>query len=41
MPVNTSADEMRPGGVVTAEELAKRQAAHASWSIEQFAVPPA
>ena len=32
---------MRPGGVVTPEELAKRQAAHAAWSIEQFAVPPA
>jgi ATP-dependent RNA helicase RhlB len=40
-PVNTAADEMRPGGVITAEELAKRQAAHAAWSIEQFAVAPA
>ena len=38
-PVNTAANEMRPGGVVTPEELAKRQAAHAAWSIEQFAVP--
>ena len=39
VPVNTAANEMRPGGVVTPEELAKRQAAHAAWSIEQFAVP--
>ena len=39
-PVNTAADEMRPGGVVTPEERAKRQAAHAAWSIEQFAVAP-
>ena len=39
MPVNTAANEMRPGGVVTPEEFAKRQAAHAAWSIEQFAVP--
>ena len=39
--VNTAANEMRPGGVVTPEELARRQAAHASWSIDQFAVPPA
>jgi ATP-dependent RNA helicase RhlB len=31
---------MRPGGVVTPEEFAKRQAAHAAWSVEQFAVPP-
>ena len=40
-PVNTAANEMRPGGVVTPEELARRQAAHAAWSVEQFAVPPA
>ena len=39
-PVNTAADVMRPGGVVTPEERAKRQAAHAAWSIEQFAVAP-
>ena len=39
VPVNTAVNEMRPGGVVTPEELAKRQAAHAAWSIEQFAVP--
>ena len=41
VPVNTAANEMRPGGVVTPEEFAKRQAAHAAWSIEQFAVPQA
>jgi ATP-dependent RNA helicase RhlB len=40
-PFNTAANEMRPGGVVTPEEFAKRQAAHAAWSIEQFSVPPA
>ena len=39
VPVNTAANEMRPGGVVTPEEFAKRQAAHAAWSIEQFSVP--
>ena len=39
-PVNTAADEMRPGGVVTEEERAKRQQAHAAWSIDQFAVAP-
>ena len=38
-PVNTAANEMRPGGVVTPEELARRQTAHAAWSVEQFAVP--
>ena len=39
-PVNTAADEMRPGGVITPEERAKRQAAHAAWSVEQFVVAP-
>ena len=39
--INTAANEMRPGGVVTPEELARRQAAHAAWSIDQFAVQPA
>ena len=38
--MNTAADEMRPGGVVTEEERAKRQQAHAAWSIDQFAVAP-
>ena len=39
-PVNTAADEMRPGGEVSAEELAARQAAHAAWSLESFVVEP-
>ena len=39
-PVNTAADEMRPGGVVTPEECARRQAAHAAWSLDQFVVAP-
>ena len=39
-PVNTAANEMRPGGIVTPEELARRQAAHAAWSIDQFVVAP-
>ena len=38
--VNTAADEMRPGGEVSAEELAARQAAHAAWSLESFVVEP-
>ncbi len=39
--VNTAANEMRPGGVVSAEELAARKAVHEAWSIEQFVVEPA
>lgn len=39
-PVNTAANEMRPGGSVSPEERAKRQAAHAAWSIDQFVVEP-
>lgn len=39
-PVDTAADEMRPGGVVSPEERAKRQEAHAAWSVDQFAVEP-
>ena len=39
-PVNTAADQMRPGGVVSAEELAARKAAHAGWSIDSFVVEP-
>ena len=39
-PVNTAANEMRPGGVVTPEEFARRQAAHAAWSVDQFVVAP-
>jgi len=39
-PVNTAANEMRPGGEVSAEELAARRAAHEAWSIDSFAVEP-
>ncbi len=38
---NTPADEMRPGGVVSAEERARRKEAHAAWSLDSFAVDPA
>ena len=38
-PVNTAANEMRPGGVVSPEEMAKRQAAHAAWDPASFTVP--
>lgn len=38
--VNTAASEMRPGGIVSAEELAKRKAAHAAWDISKFVVAP-
>ena len=31
---------MRPGGVVSAEEMAARKAAHANWSIDSFVVEP-
>ena len=39
-PVNTAADQMRPGGVVSAEEIAARKAAHANWTIDAFVVEP-
>ena len=39
-PVNTAADEMRPGGEVSPEELAARKAAHAAWSMDSFVVEP-
>jgi len=39
-PVNTAANEMRPGGIVSAEEIAARQAAHAAWSVDSFKVDP-
>ena len=39
-PVNTSAGEMRPGGEISAEELARRQAAHEAWNPADFAVEP-
>ena len=37
---HTPADEMRPGGVVSAAEMEARKAAHAAWSIDQFKVEP-
>ena len=39
-PVNTAANEMRPGGEISAEELKARQEAHAKWSMDQFVVEP-
>ncbi len=38
--VNTAANEMRPGGVVSAEEMEKLRAAHAAWDPASFTVPP-
>jgi len=38
---HTPSDEMRPGGVVSQEEMNARKAAHASWTIDQFKVEPA
>lgn len=37
--VNTAANEMRPGGVVSAEEMEARKAAHAAWDPASFVVP--
>ena len=37
--VDTAANEMRPGGVVSAEEMEARRAAHAAWDPASFAVP--
>ncbi|MBO7482812.1 MAG: DEAD/DEAH box helicase, partial [Kiritimatiellae bacterium] len=39
-PVNTAADQMRPGGEISAAELAARQAEHAAWSLDSFTVEP-
>jgi len=39
-PVNTAANEMRPGGEISPEELAARKAAHAAWSMDSFVVEP-
>ena len=39
--INTAQGQMRPGGEVSAEELAARKAAHAAWSPESFVVEPA
>ena len=37
--INTAANEMRPGGVVSAEEMEARKAAHAAWDPASFVVP--
>ena len=39
-PVNTAANQMRPGGVVSEREMAARKAAHASWDPSSFVVEP-
>ena len=39
-PVNTAANEMRPGGEISAAELEARKAAHAKWDPATFAVEP-
>ena len=39
-PVNTAANEMRPGGEISAEELKARREAHAKWSMDSFVVDP-
>ena len=39
-PVNTAANEMRPGGEISAEELQARREAHAKWSMDSFVVEP-
>lgn len=38
--VNTAANQMRPGGVVSEREIAARKAAHASWDPSSFVVEP-
>ena len=37
-PVDTAANEMRPGGEISQEEIARRQAAHAAWDPASFVV---
>ena len=39
-PVNTAANQMRPGGVVSEREMAARKVAHASWDPSSFVVEP-
>ena len=39
-PVDTAPGEMRPGGEISAEEFAKRRAAHEAWSLDSFVVEP-
>ena len=38
--VNTAANEMRPGGEISAKELERRNMAHAKWSLDSFIVEP-
>ncbi len=38
--IDTAANEMRPGGEVSAAELAARKAAHAAWTPDSFVVEP-
>ena len=38
---NTAATQMRPGGVMTQEELLRRQQEHAKWDPQSFQVEPA
>lgn len=38
--VNTAANEMRPGGEISAKELEARKAAHAKWDPSTFVVEP-
>ena len=38
--VDTAAGEMRPGGDISAEELASRREAHSKWSLDSFVVEP-
>ena len=37
---NTRAGETRPGGEISAKEMAARKAAHAAWSMDSFVVEP-
>ena len=39
-PVNTAADEMRPGGEISSAELEARKKAHAAWDPASFVVEP-
>ncbi len=38
--VNTAANQMRPGGVISDQEIAQRKAAHEAWDPSSFAVEP-
>lgn len=38
--VNTAANQMRPGGVISDQEIAQRKAAHEAWDPASFAVEP-